>query len=88
VHLAGARLDRYVAFGPTIGSAVNLTLLSYNGVCCVGVTIDTAAVPDSLVLIECLRAGFEEVLALAGNHIPVLLPMRDVLKSAAPRSEP
>jgi WS/DGAT/MGAT family acyltransferase len=88
VHLAGARLERYVAFGPTIGSAVNLTLLSYNGVCCVGVTMDTAAVPDALVLIECLRAGFEEVLALAGNHIPVQLPMRDVLKSAATRSEP
>jgi len=50
--------------------------------------MDTAAVPDALVLIECLRAGFEEVLALAGNHIPVQLPMRDVLKSAATRSEP
>jgi len=82
VHLAGARLDRYVAFGPTIGSAVNLTLLSYNGVCCVGVTMDTAAVPDAPVLIECLRAGFEEVLTLAGAHVPVQVPMREVLKAA------
>ena len=77
VHLAGARLERYVAFGPTIGSAVNLTLLSYNGVCYVGVTMDTAAVPDTSVLIECLRAGFEEVLSLAGAHAPVRAPMRE-----------
>ena len=46
VYLAGAALERYVAFGPTIGTAVNLTLLSYTGACCVGITIDNAAVPD------------------------------------------
>ena len=82
VHLAGARLERYVAFGPTIGSAVNLTLLSYNGVCCVGVTMDTAAVPDAPLLIECLRAGWEEVLALGGDHRPVLVPLRPVVTEA------
>jgi hypothetical protein len=78
VHLAGARLERYVAFGPTIGSAINLTLMSYNGTCCIGVTMDTAAVPDALVLVECLRAAFEEVLALAGDHGPVQVPMHAV----------
>jgi diacylglycerol O-acyltransferase / wax synthase len=71
VYLAGARLDRFVAFGPTIGSSVNLTLLSYNGTCFIGVTIDTAAAPDFTVLTGCLREGFEEVLALAGDHDPV-----------------
>ena len=45
VYLAGARVERYSAFGPTTGSSVNLTLVSYNGTCCVGITIDTAAVP-------------------------------------------
>ncbi len=68
VYLAGARLERYVAFGPTIGSSANLTLLSYDGTCAIGVTIDTAAVPDTDVLADCLREGFEEVLALAGGH--------------------
>ena len=69
VYLAGAHVERYVAFGPTTGSSVNLTLLSYNGTCAVGVTIDTAAVPDPEVLVECLREGFEEVLGLGGTTI-------------------
>ena len=46
VYLAGARMTRYVPFGPTIGAAVNITLLSYDGTCEIGVTVDTAAVPD------------------------------------------
>jgi diacylglycerol O-acyltransferase / wax synthase len=75
VYLAGARLERYVAFGPTIGTAVNLTLLSYRGTCCVGVTIDAAAVPDPDLLLECLRDGFEEVLELGGAHDAARLPM-------------
>jgi len=81
VYLAGARLERYFAFGPTIGASVNLTLLSYNGTCCVGITIDTAAAPDAVVFADCLRAGFEEVLALAdGDHAPVRLPIRETVR--------
>jgi WS/DGAT/MGAT family acyltransferase len=77
VYLCGARMERYVAFGPTTGTAVNLALLSYDGKCCIGVTMDTAAVADGEVLAECLRAGFEEVLALGGDHAPVRRPLRD-----------
>lgn len=65
VYLAGARMTSYVPFGPTIGAAVNITLLSYDGICEVGVTVDTAAVPDIEVFMACLAAGFDEVLALA-----------------------
>jgi diacylglycerol O-acyltransferase len=79
VYLAGARLERYVAFGPTIGASVNLTLLSYDGTCYVGVTIDTAAVPDHEVFADCLREGFDEVLALAGDHEPARLPLRETV---------
>ena len=68
------------AFGPTTGSSVNLTLLSYDGTCCVGVTIDTAAVPDPDVLVECLREGFEEVLCLGRRHHE-----RVPLRRASPR---
>ena len=50
---------------------MNLTLLSYDGTCCVGVTIDTAAVPDPEVLVECLREGFEEVLEPRRRHTTV-----------------
>ena len=39
--------------------------MSYRGVCHIGINTDTAAVPDADVFIECLREGFEEVLALA-----------------------
>jgi WS/DGAT/MGAT family acyltransferase len=78
VYLGGARLERYMAFGPTIGSSVNLTLMSYNGRCCVGVTMDTAALPDYEVFVECLREGFEEVLALGGDHEAALLPLHDL----------
>ena len=77
VYLGGALLERYVAFGPTIGSSVNLTLLSYNGKCCIGVTLDTAALPDHEVFVECLQEGFEEVLALGGDHEPAFLPLYD-----------
>jgi diacylglycerol O-acyltransferase len=77
VYLAGAAVERYVAFGPTTGTAVNLSLLSYHGTCCVGITIDTAAVADPERLAECFREGFEEVLALGGEHEPARLPLRD-----------
>ena len=42
-----------------------LPLVHFNDTCCVGVVIDTTAVPDPDVLIGYLRAGFDEVLALA-----------------------
>ena len=77
VYLAGVPVERLVAFGPTTGTAANFTLMSYDGMCCVGINVDTEAVPDPHVLIECVREGFEEVLSLAGAHDPVELPLRD-----------
>ncbi len=77
LYLCGAPVSGYYAFGPTTGSAVNVTLLSYSGTCCVGFTIDASAAPDHDVLMECFRQGFEEVLELAGDHHPVALPLRE-----------
>jgi hypothetical protein len=68
-------MERYVAFAPTVGTAVNFALLSYNGTCCIGVAMDPAAVPDPDGLIACAREGFEEVLALGGPHDAVHLPL-------------
>jgi diacylglycerol O-acyltransferase len=68
VYLAGALMTGCVPFSPTIGSAVNVTLLSYNGTCEIGVTVDTAAVPDIETFMGCLAQGFDEVLALVGTH--------------------
>ncbi|HYA68793.1 MAG TPA: wax ester/triacylglycerol synthase domain-containing protein [Acidimicrobiales bacterium] len=65
VYLAGARMSGYFAFSPTIGAALNATLISYNGECCVGVNIDTDAVSDPESLLGCLHLGFDEVLGLS-----------------------
>jgi hypothetical protein len=54
---------------------VNLTLLSYRGACGVGLTMDSAAVTDPGVFVDCLRAGFDEVLALGGAHEPARSPL-------------
>ncbi len=64
VYLAGSKITGFFVFGPTIGAALNTTLLSYAGTCDVGINIDTAAVPDPDVLLGCLREGFAEVAAL------------------------
>ena len=77
IFLAGARVEGYYPFGPTIGAAVNLTLMSYVDTCCIGINCDRAAVPDADVLVACVREGFEEVLALAGDHAPVRRPLHD-----------
>ena len=69
----GAHVASHVAFGPTIGAALNATLLSYDGTCFVGITTDEAAVPDTDVLTTHLAEGFDEVLELAGHggaHAP------------------
>ncbi|CAN1518793.1 acyl_WS_DGAT, acyltransferase, WS/DGAT/MGAT [Mycobacteriaceae bacterium] len=65
VYLAGAKVRVQYAFGPTIGSAVNVTLLTYVDTCALGIDVDTGAIPDVEVFRECLIAGFDEVLALA-----------------------
>ncbi|MCJ7671866.1 MAG: WS/DGAT domain-containing protein, partial [Acidimicrobiia bacterium] len=74
LYLGPARLERFYPFGPTIGAAVNVTLLSYCDSCGIGVNTDTGAVPDPDVLMDCLREDFEEILDLGGVHGAVRLP--------------
>lgn len=64
VHLAGAEVLAFYGFGPPFGAAMNVTLVSYRGTAFIGVNSDAAAVPDRDVLVECLRAGLAEVLAI------------------------
>jgi diacylglycerol O-acyltransferase / wax synthase len=63
LYLAGARLERMVPFGPREGAGLNVTLLSFRASGHVGVNMDPAATPDTGTLLDCLAAGFEEVLA-------------------------
>ncbi len=67
VFLGGAQVLTQYAFGPTIGAAVNVTLLTYVDTCAIGVDVDTGAIPDYDVFSESLVAGFDEVLALASR---------------------
>jgi WS/DGAT/MGAT family acyltransferase len=67
IYLAGARIDGFYPFGPTIGSSANVTLMSYAGTCNVGITTDRAAVADPDEFYECLTEGFEAVLDVAGH---------------------
>jgi diacylglycerol O-acyltransferase / wax synthase len=65
VYAGGARIERMYAFAPTAGAAVNVALISHCDTCCIGVVVDTTAVPDAATLVDCLREGFEELLAIS-----------------------
>ncbi|WP_167099128.1 wax ester/triacylglycerol synthase domain-containing protein [Mycobacterium sp. DL592] len=65
VYLGGAKVRMQYAFGPTVGSAVNVTLLTYVDTCSLGIDVDTGAIPDFEEFADCLVAGFDEVLALS-----------------------
>lgn len=64
VYLGGAAMTAQYAFGPTIGAAVNITLVSYIDTCSFGINVDGGAIPDFELFQECLVAGFDEVLDL------------------------
>jgi diacylglycerol O-acyltransferase len=62
--VGGAPVDAFYTFGPTAGSAVNVTLFSRGPRGFVTLNIDPAAVPDPPRLGECMREGFDEMLKL------------------------
>jgi hypothetical protein len=65
LYFAGVAVRMPFAFSPTIGAAVNVTLLSYVDTCSLGINVDTGAIRDLDVFYDCLAAGFDDVLALA-----------------------
>lgn len=62
LYVAGAKIEKYYGFGPTLGSAFNVTLMSYLDNCCLGFTVDTDAVRDGAMFDDCVRAGLHAVL--------------------------
>ena len=66
VYMAGSRITRMYPFGPLPGCAAMITLISYDGECCIGVNADTSAIIDPAGLADDLRAGLDEVVALRG----------------------
>ncbi len=65
VYLGGAKVRMQYPFGPTIGAAVNVTLMTYIDTCALGINVDTGAIPDFDTFHTCLIEGFDEVLTLA-----------------------
>jgi hypothetical protein len=65
VYLAGAEVLAHHAFPPPSGAACGIAFLSHGRRGCVGLTVDTAAVPDPRVLRTCIEDGFASVLAIA-----------------------
>ena len=64
VYLAGAAVQSMYAFGPAPGVAAMFLLVSYNGTCGIGVTLDELAFTAAELFAGCVAAGFDEVLAL------------------------
>ena len=66
LYIAGSRITRMYPFGPLPGCGAMITLLSHEDQCCIGLNLDAAAVTDPDGLVSDLRAGLDEVIALAG----------------------
>ncbi len=64
VYIGGALVERFYAFAPPSGSSMNIALMSHFDQCCIGIVTDTIAVPDTDVLMGCLRDGVDEMVAL------------------------
>lgn len=61
LYLAGARLVAAYPLVATIGAAVNITMVTYDGSSFIGVSCDDRAVPSHADLVEDLRGGFADV---------------------------
>ncbi len=61
VFIGGARLESFHVFGATLGSAANVTLVSYRETCHVGIITDSGAIVDPEFFRDCLAEGFAEV---------------------------
>jgi hypothetical protein len=64
LYLDGVEVTSMIPVGPRSGAALNATLLSYRDRAAIGLNVDPSAIPDADLLEECLRAAFEEGLAL------------------------
>jgi len=68
LYLAGEQIRRMYAFGPLPGVPAMAVLVSYDGVCTVGLTLDPAAVTDAGLFVECIQAAMAELLDRNDAH--------------------
>jgi hypothetical protein len=82
VFAAGAQVEAMYVFGPLPGASILATMVSYVGTCCVGINCDGAVFEDPERLWQCLREGFDEILAL-GRESPTPSPSPPRARSSA-----
>ncbi|MCC2657914.1 MAG: hypothetical protein K0Q76_3022 [Panacagrimonas sp.] len=70
VYMAGAEITQFWPFAPVPGCGMMIVMMSHNGRCCIGINSDRAAVTEPELLIECLRAGLDEIVALGAPAKP------------------
>ncbi len=58
VYLAGTKVERFYAFGPLPGIPAMAVLVSYEGTCTIGFTMDPAAVTDPERFVACTAESF------------------------------
>jgi len=81
--IAGAKVLRQFGLGPLPGVAMMVVLVSRGGFATVTARYDRAAIAHQDLFARCLRDGFDEVLALAGDP-----PPRVVAVSHSPVDQP
>jgi WS/DGAT/MGAT family acyltransferase len=84
LYASGSEVQAIVPFAPKAGAGANLGLMTYHGMAYVGINIDTRAIPDPEVFLECIRAAFDEVLAIADPQAHATVG----LHSGTPVAEP
>jgi diacylglycerol O-acyltransferase len=72
--LAGAKVLRQYGIGPLPGVAIMVVLVSRGGYATITARYDRAAITNPEIFAQCLRLGFDEVLALAGDPKPRVVP--------------
>ncbi|MDN5858819.1 MAG: HAD-IB family hydrolase [Pseudonocardia sp.] len=63
-YLAGARITHMYPFGALTGGGATITMVAHDGVCCIGLNLDPAAVGAPEVFVAAMVAGLAEVVAL------------------------
>ena len=64
-YVAGAKVERMFPFGPLPGCAVMATMITHNGIACLGLNYDGAAIVEPELFELCIVDGFNEVIDLA-----------------------
>ncbi len=76
LYMAGAQVTQFWPFAPVPGCAMMIAMITHNGRCCIGINSDRAAVVEPELLVDCLREGLEEMLALGrdGSAAAIIKP--------------